>query len=179
MKFCSECGALLRHMIPAGDNKLRYVCESCNIVHYQNPRLIVGCLPRWENKILLCKRTIEPKSGFWTLPAGFLENNETAEAGALRETLEEANAEVRIGRLLSIYSIAAIGQVHLFFLADLKNLNFRPGVETESTALFDETEIPWDRIAFTSVRFTLEQYLAEGGKPSDKTYIGSYDSAFV
>ncbi len=174
MNFCSNCGKPVHLVLPSGDHKLRYVCDSCNAVHYQNPRMIVGCLPRWEDKVLLCKRANEPKIGMWTLPAGFLENDETVEAGAMRETLEEANAEVDIIRLLSLYSVPSIGQVYLFFLADLKKLNFHPGVETEETKLCSEDEIPWDHIAFSSVRFTLENYFSNRESAVSVVHVGSY-----
>ena len=174
MNFCSNCGRPVHLAIPSGDHKSRYICDSCNTVHYENPRMIVGCLPRWEDKVLLCKRSNEPRSGKWTLPAGFLENGESVEAGALRETWEETNAEVEIVRLLSLYSIPSIGQVYLFFLADLKNLDFHPGVETEITALFREDEIPWDEISFNSVKFTLERYFQNLGSESDKVYTGMF-----
>jgi ADP-ribose pyrophosphatase YjhB (NUDIX family) len=136
--------------------------------------MIVGCLPRWKDTILLCKRSIEPKNGFWTLPAGFLENDESVEEGALRETMEEANAEVEIVRLFSLYSVPTIGQVYLFFLANLKNLDFRPGAETEQTVLFPVHDIPWDAIAFPSVRFTLERYVENIATEGNEVYRGAY-----
>ena len=172
MKFCSDCGRSVRLVMPPGDHKFRFVCDSCNAIHYENPRMIVGCLPRWENKVLLCKRANEPRVGKWTLPAGFLENDETVEQGALRETIEEANADVELVRLFSLYSIPAIGQVYAFFLANLKNVNFHPGMETELTTLFAEDEIPWNEIAFASVRFTLDQYFLE--KDSERVHTGAY-----
>ncbi|MBI5473396.1 MAG: NUDIX hydrolase [Ignavibacteriae bacterium] len=174
MNFCSNCGKPVHLLIPAGDHKQRFVCSACNTVHYENPRMIVGCLPRWRDKVLLCKRANEPISGFWTLPAGFLENDETAEAGAMRETREEANADVELVRMISLYSIPIIGQVYVFFLADLKNLNFHPGVETEITALFGRDEIPWDQLAFSSVRYTLQKYFANEGDSSAPVFVGSY-----
>jgi ADP-ribose pyrophosphatase YjhB (NUDIX family) len=170
MNFCSSCGKSVRLIVPSGDHKARYVCETCGSVHYQNPRMIVGCLARSGDKVLLCKRANEPRSGLWTLPAGFLENDETVEAGAMRETREEANAEVTIARLLAVYSVPSVAQVYLFFLADLKNLDFHPGMETEKTMLFSEAEIPWDEIAFPSVRFTLEHYF----RNSDELALGAY-----
>jgi ADP-ribose pyrophosphatase YjhB (NUDIX family) len=115
--------------IPPDDNRERYICDACGSIHYQNPNIIAGCLPRWENKILLCKRAIAPQKGYWTVPAGFLENEETVEEGALRETREEANADVEIVRLLTVSSIPHINQVYMFFLANLKNLDFYPGPE--------------------------------------------------
>lgn len=174
MNFCSTCGSPVHPLVPEGDHKTRFVCESCKTIHYQNPRMIVGCLPRWKDTILLCKRSIEPKNGFWTLPAGFLENDESVEEGALRETMEEANAEVEIVRLFSLYSVPTIGQVYLFFLANLKNLDFRPGAETEQTVLFPVHDIPWDAIAFPSVRFTLERYVENIASEGNEVYRGAY-----
>ena len=174
MNFCSHCGKPVRRIIPPGDHRLRYVCEECKTVHYENPRLIVGCVPVWENSVLLCKRATEPRSGYWTLPAGFLETGETAEEGALRETFEEAHADVEIDRLYSLYSIPSIGQVYLFFLARLKNLNFHPGVESEQTMLFTEESIPWEEIAFSSVRFTLEHYFHDRRAGIATVHMGSY-----
>lgn len=174
MNYCSECGKPVQRRVPPGDHRPRFVCDACNTVHYENPRLIVGCLPVWEEQVLLCKRANEPRSGYWTLPAGFLETGETIEEGALRETLEEAHAEVDIVRLFSVYSIPSIGQVYLFFLARLRNLDFSPGAETERTQLFRESEVPWNEIAFSSVRFSLEHYFRDCRTPSDRVYVGSY-----
>jgi ADP-ribose pyrophosphatase YjhB (NUDIX family) len=174
MNYCSVCGKRVRQLVPPGDHRLRFVCEECNTVHYENPRLIVGCLPVWEDQVLLCKRANEPRSGYWTLPAGFLETGETVEEGAQRETLEEAHADVDILRLFSVYSIPSIGQVYLFFLARLRNLDFSPGAETERTQLFREPEVPWNDIAFSSVRFSLEHYFRHRRTPSDRVYVGSY-----
>lgn len=174
MNFCSTCGAPVHPLVPAGDHKTRFVCESCKTIHYQNPRMIVGCLPRWKDNVLLCKRANEPKSGLWTLPAGFLENDESVEEGALRETMEEANADVELVRLFSVYSVPTIGQVYLFFLANLKNLDFRPGTETERTVLFPVRDIPWDAIAFPSVRFTLERYVENIATEGNEVYRGVY-----
>lgn len=177
MNYCSECGKPVQRRVPPGDHRPRFVCDSCNTVHYVNPRLIVGCLPVWEDRVLLCKRANEPRSGYWTLPAGFLETGETVEEGALRETLEEAHAKADIIRLFSVYSIPSIGQVYLFFLAQLRNLEFSPGSETERTQLFRELEVPWDEIAFSSVRFSLEHYFRDRCIPRDRVYVGSYTKA--
>ena len=179
MNFCSNCGKPVRRAIPAGDHKPRFICDSCNTIHYENPRIIVGCLPRWKDKVLLCKRAIDPGRGLWTLPAGFLENDETVEAGALRETLEEANADVRIIRLFSLFSVPIVGQVHLFFLASLNNLDFSPGKETTSLALFHKDEIPWNEIAFSSVRFTLDKYFLQAGGDGDRVYTGAFVDQIV
>ncbi|HEY6095693.1 MAG TPA: NUDIX domain-containing protein, partial [Gallionellaceae bacterium] len=140
----------------------RYVCTVCDTVHYQNPKVIVGAIPEWEDgRILLCRRAIEPRIGLWTLPAGFMENGETTPQGAARETMEEANAEVDVGELYSLYNLAYINQVYMLFRARLLNLNFHPGVESLEVALFAEHEIPWDQLAFRAVKMTLEQYFAD------------------
>jgi ADP-ribose pyrophosphatase YjhB (NUDIX family) len=159
MRFCSACGQTVTLQIPAGDSVPRFVCTACGSIHYQNPKLVVGCLPVLENRILLCKRAIEPAYGKWTLPAGFMENGEDLAAGAVRETKEEACAEVEVIRLHSIYSIPHIHQVHVFFLARLTG-TFAAGVETLEAKLVSAGEIPWPDIAFGSVRFALESYLA-------------------
>lgn len=174
MNFCSVCGKPVRQFIPPGNLHVRFVCEECKTVHYENPRLVVGCVPVWQDKVLLCKRATEPRSGYWTLPAGFLETGETAEEGAVRETYEEAHADVDIDRLFSLYSIPSIGQVYLFFLARLKNLDFRPGIESERAALFAEEDIPWAEIAFSSVRFTLEHYFRDRSAGVETVHVGNY-----
>ncbi len=161
MKFCSHCGATVALKIPAGDALPRFVCDACNTIHYQNPRMIVGCVPVWEDKVLLCKRAIEPRRGLWTVPAGFMENGETLDAGAARETLEEANARVEIGQLYAVFSIPHVNQVYLLFLAKLLDLDFYAGEESLETRLFREDEIPWDQLAFATVRNTLTHYFGD------------------
>jgi len=158
MKFCSNCGAAVSRKIPPGDSLPRYVCDACDTIHYQNPRMIVGCVPYWEDKVLLCKRAIEPRHGLWTVPAGFMENGETMEAGAMRETLEEANARVEIDKLFAIYNIPHVNQVYILFRARLIDLDFRPGAETLETVLYTEADIPWNQIAFATVRNTLNHF---------------------
>ncbi|MBX2991022.1 MAG: NUDIX hydrolase [Bacteroidetes bacterium] len=174
MKFCSACGKPVRLAVPEGDHTQRHVCDACNTIHYENPRIIVGCLPVSGNKVLLCKRSNEPRKGFWTLPAGFLEKGETIEEGAMRETREEANAEVVIGRLFSVYSIPDFAQVYMFFLAELPKTDFSPGAETEAVALFSEPEIPWKEIAFSSVRFTLKQYFDNRSLQQTVVHVGRH-----
>lgn len=161
MKFCSNCGATVAQKIPEGDSLPRYVCNACNTIHYQNPRMIVGCLPVWEDQILLCRRAIEPRHGLWTVPAGFMENGETLGAGAARETLEEACARVEIGMLYAVYNVPHVNQVYMLFLAKLQDLDFRAGAETLEARLFREDEIPWDQIAFATVRNTLTHYFSD------------------
>jgi ADP-ribose pyrophosphatase YjhB (NUDIX family) len=158
MKYCSQCGAPVSHRIPSGDNRHRYVCDVCGTIHYENPRMVVGCLPYWDDKVLLCRRAIEPRYGLWTLPAGFMENGETTAEGALRETLEEAGARVVIDDLYTLINVPDIDQVYLLFLARLLDLDFAAGEESLEVALFDEASIPWDQIAFRTVKKTLEHY---------------------
>lgn len=162
MKFCPECGAPVELRLPPDDYRERHVCTACSAIHYHNPKLIVGAIPAWtDGRILLCRRAIEPRHGLWTLPAGFMENGETTEQGAARETLEEANARVEIGELYSLYNLPYISQVQLLFRARLLDLDFSPGMESLEVGLFAEDEIPWDELAFRPVRFTLEHYFAD------------------
>ncbi|TXH73056.1 NUDIX hydrolase [Thiobacillus sp.] len=158
MNFCSECGSAVVLRVPSGDHLPRHVCPECGTVHYQNPKMVVGCIPEWEDKVLLCRRAIEPRYGLWTLPAGFMENGETTLEGAARETWEEAGARIEVGGLYTLYNLPHINQVYFMFRARLLDLNFQPGIESLETRLFTEAEIPWDDIAFRTVRATLEQY---------------------
>jgi ADP-ribose pyrophosphatase YjhB (NUDIX family) len=161
MKFCSHCGQPNNKIIPTGDNRERYVCSICDTIHYQNPRIIAGCLPIHGEQVLLCKRAIEPRLGRWTLPAGFMENGETTEEGALRESFEEANANIDVDGLYAIYSLPQINQVHLFYRGQLSDLDFKAGPESTEVALFDEADIPWDDLAFAVVTKTLQHYFAD------------------
>ncbi len=164
INFCPSCGAPAELKIPAGDNRLRAVCSRCGTIHYQNPKLVVGAIPVWENRILLCKRAIEPRLGKWTLPAGFMENDETVAQAALRETLEEACARIELGGLFSLISVPYINQVHAFYLVRLLDLDFAPGVESLEVALFDQASIPWEEIAFRTVAKTLKFYFEDAAK---------------
>lgn len=161
MNYCSHCGAQVELKTPPGDHRLRHMCNVCNTVHYVNPKMVVGTIPEWEDKVLLCRRAIEPRYGLWTLPAGFMENNETTTQGAVRETSEEAHARVEIIGLYSLYNIPHISQVHLFFRSHLLDLDFKPGSESLEVALFSEAEIPWDELAFSSVRNTLRHFFED------------------
>jgi ADP-ribose pyrophosphatase YjhB (NUDIX family) len=161
MKFCSDCGSPITRRIPPGDNRERFVCAACDAVHYVNPRIIAGCLPVWEDHVLLCRRANKPRSGFWTLPAGFLENNETIVAGAIRETFEEANAVVTDPDLYTIFSLPHISQVYLFYRAEMTTPEYAPGFESLEVALFQEQDIPWDELAFPVIRHTLEHYFSD------------------
>lgn len=161
MNFCSLCGSKVEHRIPDGDSRLRYVCAQCHTVHYQNPKVVCGCLPVWEDKVLMCRRAIEPRRGFWTLPAGFMENGETTPEAAARETQEEAAAEVVIGDLYGVFNIRHISQVYMMFRADLKDGVFGVGEESLECRLFTEEEIPWDEIAFPTIARTLRYYFQD------------------
>lgn len=161
MKFCSNCGNTVSHIIPDGDNRPRYVCDKCHHIHYQNPRVIAGCLPVYEDKVLLCKRAIDPRTGFWTLPAGFLENHETVVEGALRETREEANANTEIDALYTVFSLPHISQVYMFFRARLTDQNFSAGAESLDVRLFSEADIPWDELAFPLITDTLKFFFED------------------
>lgn len=173
MKFCSNCGASVSVKIPPGDSLPRHVCDACHTVHYQNPRMVVGCVAEWEERILLCRRSIEPRYGLWTVPAGFMENGETIDQGAIRETLEEANARVEIGPLYALYNIPHINQVYLLFRARLLDLNFHAGAETLEARLFSESEIPWDTLAFATVRNTLRHYYSDRKAGEFRFHIGT------
>jgi ADP-ribose pyrophosphatase YjhB (NUDIX family) len=161
MKFCSSCGHAIEKLVPADDNRTRSVCTQCQTIHYENPRLILGTLSTWEDQILLCRRAIAPRSGFWTLPAGFMEIGESTEAGAKRETLEEAGAEVTIQDLFAVFDIPHVEQVHLFFRAQMSSPALAPGVESLEAKLFQAQDIPWDDLAFESVRQALRLHLED------------------
>ncbi|MDE2304210.1 MAG: NUDIX hydrolase [Gammaproteobacteria bacterium] len=166
MKFCSNCGAAVVSRVPDGDHLPRFVCDACGIVHYQNPLLVLGCVPEWQGRILLCRRAIEPRRGFWTVPAGFMEIGETLQHAARRECFEEAQAEVEIGSLLAVVSVTHAAQVHVMFRARMTAERFAPGPESLEVELFEESRIPWGDLAFPSGEFTLRRYFADraGGR---------------
>jgi ADP-ribose pyrophosphatase YjhB (NUDIX family) len=172
MKFCSHCGAPVVLKVPAGDNRPRYVCERCATIHYQNPRLVVGCLPEWQDRVLLCRRAIEPRHGLWTLPAGFMENGETTAEGAVRETLEEAGARVEVIALYSMINVPDINQVYLLYRARLLDLDFHPGEESLEVALFSEADIPWQELAFRTVHKTLQHYYEDRREGQFRLHFG-------
>jgi ADP-ribose pyrophosphatase YjhB (NUDIX family) len=162
LKFCAECGAPVELSIPQDDHRERHVCTVCNTIHYQNPKLIVGAIPEWQDgRILLCRRAIEPRSGLWTLPAGFMENGETTAQAAARETLEEANARIDKLELYAMFNLPHINQVQLLYRATLLDLDFSPGVESLEVQLFSEDEIPWDTLAFRPISYSLKHYFAD------------------
>lgn len=161
MKFCSNCAQPVTLGIPPGDHLPRFVCSSCGIIHYENPRIIAGCVIEHEGKILLCKRAIEPRHGYWTTPAGFMENGESVQQAAAREAMEEALADVRIGSLLAIVNVLRAHQVHIMFRATLATSAFGIGPESLESRLYAEQEIPWPELAFLSVEFALQRYLED------------------
>lgn len=162
IKHCRNCGIAVVYRIPDdGDTKERAVCPACATIHYENPLNVVGTVPYWGDKILLCKRNIEPRFGKWTLPAGFLELGETTAQGAARETHEEAGAQIELEGLFTVINVARVGQVHMFYRARLLSDQFDPGYETIEAQLYAEDEIPWDEIAFRTVKETLERFFAD------------------
>jgi ADP-ribose pyrophosphatase YjhB (NUDIX family) len=163
--------------MPDGDNRMRAVCDDCGFIHYVNPKIVVGSVCTWEDKILLCRRAIEPRSGYWTIPAGYMEERETTAEGALREALEEAEAELELDGILAIYDIPRISQVQIIYRARLLNPNVGAGQETEEVGLFDWDDIPWDDIAFPTVLWSLEQYRETKGKPLGAPF-GTPEGAF-
>jgi ADP-ribose pyrophosphatase YjhB (NUDIX family) len=161
MKFCSECGHSVTLKVPEDDNRARFVCDQCQTIHYQNPRLITGTLPiAPDGRILLCRRNIEPRKNYWTLPAGFMENGETTVEGALRETYEESRVKGLNPRLLSIISLPAWDQIHLFYQVDMPDFHFETTPESNDVRLFKHSDIPWDELAFRTVERSLKYYLS-------------------
>ena len=161
MKYCNQCGDPVLVRVPDGDNRPRFVCDSCQTVHYQNPRIVAGCVPVWDDRVLLCRRAIEPRRGYWTLPAGFMENGETIEQAAIRETAEEACARVRNLSIYTLIDVPHISQVHVFFRAEMADEQFSAGVESLEVQLFEEQDIPWSELAFRTVGRTLECFFAD------------------
>jgi ADP-ribose pyrophosphatase YjhB (NUDIX family) len=161
INHCNACGARVEFRVPEGDTHARAVCPACRHIQYQNPKVVVGSVPVWEDRILLCRRAIEPRHGKWTLPAGFMENNETATEGAAREALEEANARIEIEELYTLFSVPHISQVYVIFRAKLLDLDFSPGAESLDVKLVREDEVPWDELAFASVRRTLVHFFED------------------
>lgn len=161
INFCCTCAAPVNLRIPPGDSLPRYVCDACGAIHYRNPRLVVGTLPVWQDRVLLCRRAIEPRAGCWTLPAGFMENQESVGEAARRETLEEACARVELDDMYTMISVPHINQVHVIYRARLLDLDFAPGAESLEVALFEETAVPWEEIAFRTVAMTLRHFFAD------------------
>lgn len=163
MKYCTDCGQAVSRKLPEGDTHERWVCDACGKIHYQNPLVVVGCVPERDGRILMCKRAIEPRYGYWTVPAGFMELGETTVEGARRETLEEACAEVEIGHLFAVVDVVDAGQVHLFYTAKLLG-DFSAGAESLEVRLLSEAQVPWDDIAFHSGRYALKKYFEDRGR---------------
>jgi ADP-ribose pyrophosphatase YjhB (NUDIX family) len=161
MNFCMNCGAPVKQRIPPGDDRSRFVCDSCGTIHYENPKIVVGCIPEWGDSILLCRRAIEPRYGWWTIPAGYLENGESLSEGSKRETMEEAGARVEILSLYTVFNLTHINQVYLIFRTRLLDLDFVPGKESLEVRLFEEKDIPWDSLAFTPIKETLRLYFQD------------------
>lgn len=164
MKFCSVCGDTVKVLVPEGDNRPRHVCEQCGTIHYQNPKVVAGCIAHWEDKVLMCRRAIEPRRGLWTVPAGFMENGETTYEGALRETVEEANARVAVDDLFVTVNLPHINQVYMLFRGRLLDLEFSPGAESLDVELMTEEQIPWEQMAFPTVSEALKLYFADRGR---------------
>ena len=161
MNYCSNCGNTVELGTPPGDDRPRHLCPSCGTIHYENPKVVVGCIPEMGDKILLCRRAIEPRSGMWTLPAGYLENGETVAQGAQRETLEEAGARIEIIAPYALFNISYVSQIYVMFRARMLNDHFEAGHESSDVRFFAESEIPWNEIAFTVIEATLRQYFKD------------------
>ena len=175
MKFCSNCAHPVEFRIPPGDSLPRHVCPACGTIHYQNPKLVVGALAEWEDRILLCRRAIEPRHGMWTLPAGFMENDETTQEGARRETLEESLADVTIGSLLAVVHVLHANQVHVMFRARMHEPRFGATAESLEVRLCEESEIPWGEIAFRSVDFALKRYFEDRRRGAEDHHFTTLD----
>jgi ADP-ribose pyrophosphatase YjhB (NUDIX family) len=173
INFCSHCGAKVEQKIPSGETLLRAVCPACQTIHYQNPKIVAGCIPEWEGQILLCRRAIEPRLGFWTFPAGFMELGESTEEAAARETFEEANARVAIHALYGIFSLPHVSQVYVVYRAALQDLEFGPGEESLEVQLMSIESIPWEHLAFPVIQETLRQYVEDTCKARIKVHFGT------
>lgn len=173
MNFCSHCGSKdLIFQVPEGDNRARFVCPDCGRIHYSNPKIVAGCLPVWQNQVLLCRRAIEPRHGYWNVPSGYMENGETVEEAATREVWEEARARLDNVTLHAIFSIPHINQVYLHFIGEIVDRAFSAGPESLEARLFTEQEIPWEDIAFTSSVFTLEQFFEDLRRGRQLVHLG-------
>jgi ADP-ribose pyrophosphatase YjhB (NUDIX family) len=176
MNYCSNCGTAVVVRVPEGEHLPRHVCPACHVVHYQNPKLVVGCVPEAaDGRILLCRRAIEPRLGYWTFPAGFMENNETLQQAAARESYEEALADVEIGSLLAVAHILHAHQVHVFFRARMRSAQFGAGVESLEAHLVAEADIPWADIAFASTEFALRRYFEDRAKGVQDHHFTEFD----
>ncbi len=161
IQYCTQCGSKVETRIPPGDERARHVCTVCGNIHYQNPKMVVGCIPEYENRILLCRRDIEPRRGKWTLPAGFLENGESVRDGALRETFEEARLRAEIIAPYRLFDLVFVNQIYLMFRARILVPEFGPTHESSEVKLVYENDIPWDDIAFPVIQKTLLHYFRD------------------
>lgn len=172
MNYCSYCSASVSRQIPEGDNQFRYVCSECGLIHYQNPKVVAGCIVTWQDEVLLCRRAIDPRKGLWTIPAGFMELGETVDSAAVRETLEEAMADVKIDELFCIYSIPHVSQVYIIFRGHLEQRDFDAGAESLEVVLFSENDIPWRALAFRVVHMALERFFEARHEGDFRPYVG-------
>jgi ADP-ribose pyrophosphatase YjhB (NUDIX family) len=173
MNYCSCCGAPVTQKVPLGDTLPRHVCEQCQVIHYHNPKIVAGCIPEWEDRILLCRRAIEPKVGLWTFPAGFMEMGESTEEAAVRETKEEAQTDVEITALYAVLSLPHIGQVYLVFRGQMTSPVFSPGAESLEVRLFALEDIPWNEIAFPVVGDALRRYVQDRARGQFPVHLAS------
>lgn len=173
INFCSQCGTSVVQKIPKGEDRLRAVCPSCHTIHYQNPKIVAGCIPEWDGQILMCQRAIEPRVGFWTFPAGFMEMGESTEEAAARETMEEATAIVDIQSLYAVYSLRHVDQVYVIFRGIMKQVEFGAGEESLDVKLVSLENIPWEQLAFPVIHEALSRYVQDRVKNSFGTHFGA------
>ena len=178
MNFCSQCGKPVELRIPPGDHLPRFVCPHCGTIHYENPRIIAGCVPDHDGRVLLCRRAIEPRLGYWTFPAGFMENGETLQQAAARESREEALIDVEIGSLLSVVHVLYAHQVHVFFRGRMRSASFGSGIESLEVELVHPNDIPWPDLAFPSTEFTLRRYLEDRPGEREEYYFTELERRF-
>jgi len=178
MNFCSNCGTRVVLKVPEGDLLPRHVCDNCGTIHYQNPKIVVGCVPEYEGRILICKRGIEPRLGYWAIPGGFMENDETLEAGAAREAQEEALIDVEIGSLLVVANVTHARQVHVFFRSRMRSPGFGVTHESLEVKLVDEKDIPWDNLAFPSTEFALRCFVDDRAAGVERHHVGEMRRRF-
>lgn len=175
MKYCSACGQPVSLKVPAGDTLPRFVCGACEMIHYQNPKVVAGCIPEWEGQILLCRRAIEPRTGFWTFPAGFMETGEHTAQAAMRETLEEACATVDIGPLHAVFSLPHVSQVYVVFRGALRAPDFAAGAESLEVQLFPLDKLPWEELAFPVIHEALARYVEDRRQGRQQVHVGVVD----
>jgi ADP-ribose pyrophosphatase YjhB (NUDIX family) len=172
MKYCSQCGGPLIRRVPEGDHLERSVCEACETIHYENPKIVSGCIATWEDRILLCRRAIEPRYGLWTLPAGYMENDETTADAAARETEEEAGAQVEIVDLFAMINLPHINQVYVMYRGNMRSGEYEPGIESLEADLFEQDSIPWHDLAFPVVNETLRRFFLDRERGKFRIHVG-------